>query len=259
MDAAEGADADGHTAGFTRRIVGVPKAESDAVLSLLFHQLSWVSFSLMSSLVGHPGRVTKCADAGLAGRTRTTRCGSTGRRTRSPSGTTGSVSLPSFPRPRPPPLLLPSPPLLHAHAPIPSLPVVRCAAPERGGTPCLSRALFLALRAAARAGSRPSSLLSPFEFLLISPRAPRGRVFPPPRGPGASASPQTFVRASASAFAFALAFALAAQPSLPPPPLSPAFPPRSPFPVPRALPPSVFPSLSGSHGRICAPTPHPRT
>ena len=26
--------------GFTRRIVGVPKSESDAILSLLFHQLS---------------------------------------------------------------------------------------------------------------------------------------------------------------------------------------------------------------------------
>jgi sulfonate dioxygenase len=26
--------------GFTRRIVGVPKAESDALLSLLFHQIS---------------------------------------------------------------------------------------------------------------------------------------------------------------------------------------------------------------------------
>ena len=27
-------------AGFTRRIVGLPKAESDAILQLLFHQLS---------------------------------------------------------------------------------------------------------------------------------------------------------------------------------------------------------------------------
>ncbi len=26
--------------GFTRRIVGLPKAESDAILSLLFHQIS---------------------------------------------------------------------------------------------------------------------------------------------------------------------------------------------------------------------------
>jgi sulfonate dioxygenase len=26
--------------GFTRRIVGVPKAESDAILSLIFHQIS---------------------------------------------------------------------------------------------------------------------------------------------------------------------------------------------------------------------------
>lgn len=73
--------------GFTRRIVGVPKAESDTILNLLFHQIRCA--------FPHPSRrlarVLTAPMSYLSAKTPTSRYAFAGSPTPSPSGTTGCV------------------------------------------------------------------------------------------------------------------------------------------------------------------------